>query len=100
MTDHPPNAVLRCDIWRRRGLRTAVIAAIASAALVACKQGRGDRCQVNDDCGPGLICNKATNTCQETGGGGDIDATVPDALLSSPDAPVDAPIDAPLAGPT
>ncbi len=53
--------------------------------VIACKQGKGDRCQIDDDCGNNLVCNKATNTCQETTGGG-IDATVPDAL---PDAPPD-----------
>lgn len=76
-----------------RGFGMAIVAAVIGASLVACKQGRGDRCQVDDDCGQGLICNKATNTCQETGGGGDIDATVPaeliDALPSTPTVPVD-----------
>lgn len=78
-------------------LRVLFLVAMASAAiLTACKQGRGDRCQIDDDCSRGLICNKATDTCQETSGGGDIDATVPDA---SPDAPIDAPSDAPIDGP-
>jgi hypothetical protein len=60
-----------------------------------CKQGLGDRCQVMSDCESPLVCNSATNTCQETSGGG-IDATVPDGgkLDAAIDAPVDAPKDA------
>jgi len=62
--------------------------------LTACKQGKGDRCQVMADCQDGLVCNSSTMTCQDTTGG-QIDATVIDA------PPVDAkvidakPIDAP-----
>lgn len=82
-----------------RGVRAGIVAAMVSASLVACKQGRGDRCQVDDDCGPGLICNKATNTCQETGGGGDIDATVPAELIDAGSSTPSVPIDAPPAGP-
>jgi hypothetical protein len=60
--------------------------------VAGCKQGKGDRCQVAADCGPNLVCNQATNTCQETTGGG-IDATVPDGPRG--DAAVDALGDAP-----
>jgi len=60
--------------------------------LGGCKQGLGDRCQVAADCSDNLVCNQATNTCQETKGGG-IDATVPDGSARS-DAGVDAPGDA------
>jgi len=75
-------------------MQLVISCALGLSALgwVGCRQGRGDRCQVNDDCGSGLICNKATNTCQATSGGGDIDATVPDA---PPDARADAPVSAP-----
>jgi hypothetical protein len=44
--------------------------------LSACKQGAGDRCQVNSDCESGLMCVLGNNssltggTCQKTGGGG------------------------------
>jgi hypothetical protein len=58
---------------------------LGAAIFAACKQGKGDRCQIDDDCTTGLVCNKATNTCQETTGGG-IDATVPDAPRDAPDA--------------
>lgn len=74
-----------------RRFSLGVVAVVFGAALSSCKQGRGDRCQIDDDCGSGLICNKATSTCQDTSGGGDIDATVPDVLTNPPDASVDAP---------
>ena len=57
-----------------------------------CKEGLGDRCQITSDCVDPLVCNSATNTCQETTGGG-IDATVPDGPKM--DASIDAPVDAP-----
>ena len=76
--------------------------AIAVAAWSACKQEEGERCQIDEDCSDGLICNKATQQCARTGGGG-IDATVPidgpevpsDVPLDTADAPIDMMIDAP-----
>jgi hypothetical protein len=53
--------------------------------LAACKQGKGDRCQVDEDCESGLVCNKANNTCQSTTGGAQ-DASVIDAAVDAPDA--------------
>jgi hypothetical protein len=53
--------------------------------LAACKQGQGDRCQVDDDCESGLVCNKAKNTCQSDEGG-NIDAGIIDAAADAPDA--------------
>jgi hypothetical protein len=50
--------------------------------LAACKQGQGDRCQVNDDCDTGLVCNKAKNTCQSDDGG-DADAGIIDAAADA-----------------
>jgi hypothetical protein len=61
-----------------------------------CKQGLGDRCQITSDCTTPLVCNSATQTCQETTGGG-IDAVVPDG--PKPDAAIDAPADAPRDAP-
>jgi hypothetical protein len=37
-------------------------------ALSACKQGEGERCQIDDDCEDGLECNASTMECQSTGG--------------------------------
>ena len=70
------------------------IATLGLGGLGGCKQGKGDRCQVQDDCSFPLVCNIATHSCQETSGGG-IDATVPDAppgtkFDAAPDAPPDA----------
>jgi hypothetical protein len=57
---------------------TSAIVLLGVLALAACKQGLGDRCQVNSDCVSGLVCSAATGTCtNETSGG--IDAQVPDA---------------------
>ena len=49
-----------------------------AAGLSGCKQGRGDRCQINSDCSGGLVCSAATGTCTDQTSGG-IDAVVPDA---------------------
>lgn len=80
----------------KRLLFATTIALVGSlTALAACKQGQGDRCQVNDDCDNGLVCNKAKNTCQSSSGG-DLDASVIDAVpMDATDAAVDAAPDAP-----
>ena len=76
-----------------------MLAVLASAVYVGCKQGEGDRCQTNDDCESGT-CNMSKGTCT-TGGGNDMDdADVPiqiDAGMSDAmsDAPADAMADAP-----
>lgn len=78
----------------KRLLLVSAIALVSSLFTVAaCKQGEGERCQVNDDCTSPLVCNTATNTCQSESGGG-IDATVIDAVVTQ-DAAVDATPDAP-----
>jgi hypothetical protein len=74
--------------------RLAVAAALVIGTgiwVAACKQGEGDRCQVDADCASGLVCNQATQSCAKTSGGG-IDATVPELPMA--DAAIDA-IDAP-----
>jgi hypothetical protein len=58
---------------------------LLAGVIVACKQGKGDRCQVSSDCTDGLECSKATNVCQGSAGGG-LDANVPDAPIDAPDA--------------
>jgi len=71
------------------------VSCVVLAVAPGCKQGQGDRCQIDDDCKAGLICVSATQTCQ-TGLGTTIDATIPiDAPIDAPaDAPADAMIDA------
>jgi len=61
---------------------------VVGALLGGCKQGKGERCQIQADCSDPLVCNQATQTCQDPGGT-DLDAAVP------ADAPTDAPPDAP-----
>ncbi|MDB4959499.1 MAG: hypothetical protein JWO36_7068 [Myxococcales bacterium] len=50
---------------------------IVCLLIAACRQGKGDRCQVEADCQAGLVCSRA-GTCDTTTGNG-LDATVPDA---------------------
>ena len=78
----------------KRLLFVTTIALVSSlVTIAACKQGEGERCQVDDDCTAPLGCNKATNTCQSKTGG-DLDASVIDAVVTQ-DAAVDATPDAP-----
>lgn len=67
---------------------SVVVAALSLGTFAACKQGQGERCQIDEDCAGGLVCNKAKNTCQSTTGG-DLDAGLIDAVPE--DAPVDTP---------
>ncbi|HTR56315.1 MAG TPA: hypothetical protein VMJ10_36830 [Kofleriaceae bacterium] len=72
--------------------QVVLVVVLAAAALAACKQGKGDRCQVNSDCADGLVCKAATGTCDsstETG----IDAAIPPQVDAAVDAKVflDAP---------
>ena len=72
--------------------RFVLIALLTAAALAACKQGKGDRCQVNSDCANGLVCKAATGTCDSASETG-IDASVPPQVDAAVDAKVflDAP---------
>ena len=73
---------------------------ILPIALVAsCKQGEGERCQVDDDCEDPLVCAQATQTCADNDTSSGIDATVP---IDAPDAlvqPEASPEASPEAGP-
>jgi hypothetical protein len=83
---------------RRLGIVFVVAFCAVLGAMASCKQGEGERCQVEADCESGLQCNAATGTCQLTGaapdgviapdarvdGGTQADAALPDAEL--PDA--------------
>jgi hypothetical protein len=62
-----------------------IVVLVSLLALVGCKQGQGERCQVDSDCETGLLCAPATKTCEQTASGG-FDAS-PDAI------PIDAGID-------
>jgi hypothetical protein len=62
-------------------------------SLAACKQERGDVCQIDRDCEDPLVCNASTQTCQRAGMEGEpTDALPPDAALPADAAPADAPL--------
>ena len=70
--------------------------AIVLLLLSACKQGNGERCQVNSDCASNMCSSAEPKVC--TGGSemnSDIDAT-PDSPPPPVDGAVDAAIDAPI----
>ena len=69
---------------------------LACLLIAGCKNGVGDRCQVQSDCAKPLVCTH-TGTCQPTGGDM-FDAEVPQQIDGGIDAPGDAPSDAPLGG--
>lgn len=63
---------------------SALVIALSSAlGLAGCKQGAGDRCELDTDCEDGLLCDGITMTCQQPGQGGQVpDAgPTPDALV-------------------
>jgi hypothetical protein len=68
-----------------------MLGVLSIVGYVACKQGDGDRCQVDDDCSSG-VCNVSKGTCA----GSTTEATEQDASfpIDAPDAPIDAPSDA------
>jgi hypothetical protein len=76
----------------RRVSRAAIVfaacALFAGGFVAACRQGEGERCQVNDDCEDPLVCVEATHTCATSNSSMGIDATIP---LDAPDAMPDAP---------
>jgi hypothetical protein len=73
----------------KRLLPFALLTLLSAGIIAACKQGEGERCQVNRDCDDGLTCNQGTSppSCQGVGDELPIDGSVPDA---DPDGPVDA----------
>ncbi len=72
----------------RKLVPVLLLAGALAGWAIGCKQGEGDRCQVNDDCESPLVCNQATQTCSTSSGGG-LDASLPI------DAPLDSPPDSP-----
>ena len=86
-------------------LRRLVVAALAVALFVTCKQNEGDRCQVDGDCESPLVCAQATHTCESSVS---VDGSIqPDANVDAgvgidgaTDAPSDAAADAAADAPT
>ncbi len=72
----------------------SIAAALLAVALpllgvmASCKQGEGQRCQVQSDCEDGLTCNVGEGVCRAT-------STSAVDALPPPDAAIDAPVDAP-----
>jgi len=60
---------------------------LLSLCAAGCKQGRGERCQVEADCAAGLICKQSDpKVCDVVGGDGAADAN---PAIDAP--PIDAP---------
>ena len=73
-------------------LAVAFVAALFPIALVAsCKQGEGERCQVDADCESPLVCAQATHLCADNDTSSGIDALPPI------DAPAEAAVDSTVA---
>ena len=72
--------------------KVLLVVATVALAVAGCKQGLGQRCQVQSDCADNLVCNEGTQQCS-TGTSRTFDATIPvDALHDA--KPIDAtPID-------
>lgn len=70
------------------------ILSLSLAATAACKQGPGDRCQVDADCEDGLTCSQADpKTCGDQSNTEPLDASLPEAGApadAAPDATPDA----------
>ena len=64
--------------------------------IAGCKQGKGDRCQIQADCPSDLICSQK-GTCDTTGGN-EFDASVPDGPRVDAPRPDATPADAALGG--
>jgi hypothetical protein len=78
---------------RRLGIVVVLAFCAVLGAMASCKQGVGERCQVQSDCEGGLTCNAATGTCEE--GISSVDGSfIPDARVdggpNDPDAELDA----------
>lgn len=69
-----------------------MFAVLSAAAYVGCKQGGGERCQIDEDCESGE-CNKAKGTCSSGEDMDPFDAFIP--IDAPADAMIDAMIDAP-----
>ena len=61
------------------------LAALAAVGIASCKQGEGERCQVDADCAADLTCNTGEGVCRSVNSNNQaIDA------MQLPDAPPDA----------
>ncbi|MFO0573277.1 MAG: hypothetical protein U1A78_04695 [Polyangia bacterium] len=81
-----------CGRGRQAPRRALLLVPLAAALLfsAACKQAENERCQISDDCEPGLVCTlrdgsnpKAGGVCKGTG------TTTPAADLATMAPPAD-----------
>ncbi len=64
------------QVWTR----SLLLSMFLVAALLGCKQGEGQVCQIDSDCEEDLECNAGTRRCQQPGTGSTADAApLPDA---------------------
>lgn len=70
-------------------IASLVLGLLGLGGMSSCKQGEGERCQVQADCEDGFICNEAEGICRSLGAAVPFDAT-PDGPPDAPDAPIDA----------
>jgi hypothetical protein len=75
-------------------VKTRLAIMLLSLSLTACKQGPGERCQVNADCAEGNCSQAEPKVC-----GGDDSAQFDASPLpiDAPDLPIDAGVDAAVA---
>jgi hypothetical protein len=64
-------------------LATAALSVAVPVALSACKQGEGQRCQIQDDCEGDLICSTGDHVCRVFVPAGAADAAPPDADMDA-----------------
>jgi hypothetical protein len=69
---------------KRVMIALALTSLVAFGLVASCKQGEGERCQVDDDCEDPLVCAQATQTCADNDTSSGIDAMAP---MDAPDAP-------------
>lgn len=43
-------------------LRLSFVTLALFLSVAACKQGEGERCQIDDDCESGLVCNRVSGS--------------------------------------
>ena len=66
-----------CGIERSVSTLTRGFVIVAFLALGAgCKQGEGDRCQIDDDCEGTLVCSTSEHVCRSTTSSPSVDAMV------------------------
>ena len=68
---------------KRLAIAFTLLALAVGGLLASCKQGEGERCQVDDDCESPLVCAQATQTCADNNTSSGLDALPP---IDAPDA--------------